>query len=211
MSATLDLLKDLNQPVSRLRQRTRLSGHARCKACAAGIPRGAAELCGYSEYLAKTRRRKTVVRFFSVTPMWFRPVHLRPGNRRRSNDDPQWQIVWPRCSGHERQYRSVHHCTRTFSLCHPDHEGSIALMMTSDEEGIATHGVVKVVEVLEARNEKIDWCLVGEPSSDKKIGECDPGRTARLVVRQLTVTGIQGHVAYPELAENPIPYLRARR
>jgi succinyl-diaminopimelate desuccinylase len=77
-------------------------------------------------------------------------------------------------------------------------------MMTSDEEGIATHGVVKVVEVLEQRHEKIDWCLVGDPSSDKKIGDViRVGRRGSLCAR-LTVFGIQGHVAYPELAENPI-------
>jgi len=87
---------------------------------------------------------------------------------------------------------------------HPDHQGSIAVMMTSDEEGIATHGVVKVVEVLEQRQEKIDWCLVGEPSSDKKIGDViRVGRRGSLCAK-LTVFGIQGHVAYPELAENPI-------
>jgi len=87
---------------------------------------------------------------------------------------------------------------------HPDHQGSIAVMMTSDEEGIATHGVVKVVEVLAQRQEKIDWCLVGEPSSDKKIGDViRVGRRGSLCAK-LTVFGIQGHVAYPELAENPI-------
>ncbi len=87
---------------------------------------------------------------------------------------------------------------------HPDHLGSIAIMLTSDEEGIATHGVVKVVEVLEGRNEKIDWCLVGEPSSDKKIGDViRVGRRGSLCAK-LTVKGIQGHVAYPEIAENPI-------
>lgn len=86
----------------------------------------------------------------------------------------------------------------------PEHKGSIAIMMTSDEEGIATHGVVKVVEVLEQRHEKIDWCLVGEPSSDKKIGDViRVGRRGSLCAK-LTVLGIQGHVAYPELAENPI-------
>jgi succinyl-diaminopimelate desuccinylase len=87
---------------------------------------------------------------------------------------------------------------------HPDHQGSIAVMLTSDEEGIATNGVIKVVEILEQRNEKIEWCLVGEPSSDKKIGDViRVGRRGSLCAR-LTVTGIQGHVAYPELANNPI-------
>ena len=91
-----------------------------------------------------------------------------------------------------------------FIARHPNHKGSIAVMMTSDEEGIAANGVVKVVEVLEQRQEKIDWCLVGEPSSDKKIGDViRVGRRGSLCA-QLTVIGIQGHVAYPELAENPI-------
>jgi succinyl-diaminopimelate desuccinylase len=91
-----------------------------------------------------------------------------------------------------------------FVAKHPHHQGSIAVMMTSDEEGIATNGVVKVVEVLEARHEKIDWCLVGEPSSDKKIGDViRVGRRGSLCTK-LTIQGIQGHVAYPELANNPI-------
>jgi succinyl-diaminopimelate desuccinylase len=91
-----------------------------------------------------------------------------------------------------------------FLTAYPSHRGSIAVLMTSDEEGIATHGIVKVVEVLEARNEKIDWCLVGEPSSDKRIGDViRVGRRGSLCAK-LTVAGIQGHVAYPELAENPI-------
>ncbi|RIZ65844.1 MAG: succinyl-diaminopimelate desuccinylase [Methylococcales bacterium] len=91
-----------------------------------------------------------------------------------------------------------------FVANHPNHRGSIAIMMTSDEEGIATNGVVKVVNILEQRQEKIDWCLVGEPSSDKKIGDViRVGRRGSLCAK-LTVIGIQGHVAYPELAENPI-------
>ncbi len=91
-----------------------------------------------------------------------------------------------------------------FIANYPDHQGSIAVMITSDEEGIATNGVVKVVEVLEARNEKIDWCLVGEPSSDKKLGDViRVGRRGSLCAK-LTVHGTQGHVAYPEIAENPI-------
>lgn len=91
-----------------------------------------------------------------------------------------------------------------FLAQYPEHKGSIAILMTSDEEGIATNGVVKVVEVLEERQEKIDWCLVGEPSSDKRLGDViRVGRRGSLNAK-LTVFGIQGHVAYPELAENPI-------
>ncbi len=91
-----------------------------------------------------------------------------------------------------------------FIAKHPDHKGSIAMMITSDEEGIATNGVVKVIDVLEARNEKIDWCLIGEPSSDKTVGDViRVGRRGSLCAK-LTVYGLQGHVAYPEIAENPI-------
>ena len=91
-----------------------------------------------------------------------------------------------------------------FIAKYPEHDGAIAMMITSDEEGLATNGVVKVVEVLEQRNEKIDWCLVGEPSSDKQIADViRVGRRGSLCAR-LVVKGIQGHVAYPEIAENPI-------
>lgn len=91
-----------------------------------------------------------------------------------------------------------------FLAGNPDHQGSIAIMLTSDEEGIATNGVVKVIDVLEQRGEKIDWCLVGEPSSNKKIGDViRVGRRGSLCAK-LTVKGIQGHVAYPDIAENPI-------
>ena len=91
-----------------------------------------------------------------------------------------------------------------FIANHPEYQGSIAVLMTSDEEGSATHGVVRVVEVLEKRNEKIDWCLVGEPSSDNKVGDViRVGRRGSLCAR-LTIHGVQGHVAYPENAENPI-------
>jgi len=91
-----------------------------------------------------------------------------------------------------------------FLLQYPQPKGSIAVLLTSDEEGIATHGIVKVVEVLEQRAEKIDWCLVGEPSSSQLLGDViRVGRRGSLCAK-LTVFGIQGHVAYPELAENPI-------
>lgn len=91
-----------------------------------------------------------------------------------------------------------------FITNHPKHQGSIAVMITSDEEGIATNGIVKVIDVLEKRQEKIDWCLVGEPSSDNKVGDViRVGRRGSLCAK-LTVHGIQGHVAYPEIADNPI-------
>ena len=91
-----------------------------------------------------------------------------------------------------------------FIANHPKHRGSIAMMITSDEEGIATNGVVKVIDVLEKRDEKIDWCLVGEPSSDKLIADViRVGRRGSLCAK-LTIHGIQGHVAYPDIAENPI-------
>jgi succinyl-diaminopimelate desuccinylase len=87
---------------------------------------------------------------------------------------------------------------------YPDHQGSIALMITSDEEGIATNGIVKVINALENRGDKIDWCLVGEPSSNQQIADIiRVGRRGSLCAK-LTVHGIQGHVAYPEIAENPI-------
>ena len=91
-----------------------------------------------------------------------------------------------------------------FVTNNPQHRGSIALLITSDEEGIASNGTVKVIETLEARNDKIDWCLVGEPSSTKQVGDVIKiGRRGSLC-GILKVHGVQGHVAYPHLAENPI-------
>ncbi len=82
--------------------------------------------------------------------------------------------------------------------------GSLAFLITSDEEGPAINGTVKVIEALEKRGEHIDWCLVGEPSSAKRLGDCvRVGRRGSLGF-ELKVKGIQGHVAYPEKADNPI-------
>lgn len=87
---------------------------------------------------------------------------------------------------------------------HDDHKGSIAFLITSDEEGPATEGTVAVLEHLKTTNEKIDWCLVGEPSSTNKLGDfVKNGRRGSLGVT-LTIHGKQGHVAYPHLAQNPI-------
>ena len=94
--------------------------------------------------------------------------------------------------------------TEAFVAAHPRHKGSIAYLITSDEEGPAVDGTVRVVETLEARNEKIDWCLVGEPSSHDVLGDViKNGRRGSLNAR-LTIRGRQGHVAYPHLARNPV-------
>lgn len=94
--------------------------------------------------------------------------------------------------------------TRRFVKQHPDHKGSIAFLITSDEEGPAKDGTVKVVEALEARNEKIDYCLVGEPSSAKKLGDTIKNGRRGSLNGKLKVFGKQGHVAYPHLARNPL-------
>ncbi len=87
---------------------------------------------------------------------------------------------------------------------HPNHEGSIAFLLTSDEEGVAVDGTVKVVEALEKRDEKIQYAIVGEPSSRAVLGdEFKIGRRGSLT-GNLTVKGVQGHVAYPHLADNPV-------
>jgi succinyl-diaminopimelate desuccinylase len=91
-----------------------------------------------------------------------------------------------------------------FVGAHPNHRGSIAFLITSDEEGPSVDGTRRVMETLTARKEQIDWCIVGEPSSEQKIGDTiKVGRRGSLSAR-LTVHGVQGHVAYPQLAENPV-------
>ncbi|MGB1092121.1 MAG: succinyl-diaminopimelate desuccinylase [Oceanobacter sp.] len=91
-----------------------------------------------------------------------------------------------------------------FVAKHPNHKGSIAFLITSDEEGPAKHGTVAVVEALEARNEKIDMCLVGEPSSTTETGDVIKNGRRGSLGAVLKVKGIQGHVAYPHLAKNPV-------
>jgi succinyl-diaminopimelate desuccinylase len=94
-------------------------------------------------------------------------------------------------------------CER-FVAQHENHQGSIAFLITSDEEGIAINGTVKVIEYLEARQEKITWALVGEPSSSKQLGDVIKNGRRGSLNGVLTVFGTQGHVAYPQLADNPI-------
>ncbi|MCG3200492.1 MAG: Succinyl-diaminopimelate desuccinylase [Gammaproteobacteria bacterium] len=91
-----------------------------------------------------------------------------------------------------------------FVARHPDHRGSIAFLLTSDEEGPSVDGTVKVIERLERRGEKIDWCLIGEPSSESRLGDAVKNGRRGSLNGVLKVRGIQGHVAYPHLARNPI-------
>lgn len=91
-----------------------------------------------------------------------------------------------------------------FVAKHPNHKGSIAFLITSDEEGPSINGTVKVIETLEARQEKMTWCLVGEPSSTNTLGDIVKNGRRGSLNAKLTVKGKQGHVAYPHLAINPI-------
>lgn len=94
--------------------------------------------------------------------------------------------------------------TERFVAKHPNHKGSIAYLITSDEEGPSINGTVKVIERLESRQEKITWCLVGEPSSTTTLGDVIKNGRRGSLNGVLTVQGKQGHVAYPHLANNPI-------
>ncbi len=94
-------------------------------------------------------------------------------------------------------------CERFVAL-YPNHKGQIAFLITSDEEGIAINGTVKVMDWLEQQQQSIDWCIVGEPSSTTQVGDVIKNGRRGSLGGVLTVKGIQGHVAYPHLASNPI-------
>ena len=91
-----------------------------------------------------------------------------------------------------------------FVAAHPNHTGSIGLLITSDEEGVAVDGTVKVVEALKARNEHFDYCIVGEPTSNKVVGDMIKNGRRGSLSGKLVVKGVQGHIAYPHLVKNPI-------
>ena len=91
-----------------------------------------------------------------------------------------------------------------FLAQHVHHQGSIALLITSDEEGIAIDGTVKVVETLKARGELLDYCIVGEPTCTDRLGDTIKNGRRGSLSGNLTIKGIQGHIAYPHLAKNPI-------
>jgi succinyl-diaminopimelate desuccinylase len=94
--------------------------------------------------------------------------------------------------------------TERFVREHPDHQGAITYLITSDEEGPFINGTTKVIDTLEARNEKITYCIVGEPSSTKEVGDVVKNGRRGSISAALTIKGKQGHVAYPEHVKNPI-------
>ncbi len=87
---------------------------------------------------------------------------------------------------------------------HPQHQGSIALLLTSDEEGVAVDGTVRVVEKLKARGELLDYCIVGEPTAVNQLGDTIKNGRRGSLSGKLIVKGVQGHVAYPHLVKNPV-------
>ncbi len=94
--------------------------------------------------------------------------------------------------------------SETFIKSHPNHSGRLAFLITSDEEGMAMNGTRKVVDWLASHNESIKWCLVGEPSSSQRVGDTIKNGRRGSLSGKLVVNGKQGHVAYPQLADNPI-------
>ena len=91
-----------------------------------------------------------------------------------------------------------------FLAKHPDHPGSIALLITADEEGVAVNGTVRVVDALRARGEALDYCVIGEPSSVALLGDTMKNGRRGSLSGELLVRGVQGHIAYPHLSRNPI-------
>ncbi|ACT07798.1 succinyl-diaminopimelate desuccinylase [Dickeya chrysanthemi Ech1591] len=91
-----------------------------------------------------------------------------------------------------------------FVAAHPNHQGRLAFLITSDEEASAVNGTVKVVEALMARQERLDYCLVGEPSSTERVGDVVKNGRRGSITANLRIHGVQGHVAYPHLADNPV-------
>lgn len=91
-----------------------------------------------------------------------------------------------------------------FTLAHPHHSGSIGFLITSDEEGPATDGTVVVCEKLKARGEKLDYCIVGEPTSSGELGDMIKNGRRGTMSGKLIIKGVQGHIAYPHLAKNPL-------
>ena len=176
-----------------------------------------------TERLAASGFRIETLQFGSVTNLWARRGDARPvlcfaghtdvvptGPLEEWRSDPFTPVIrdgvlYGRGAADMKSgLAAMVTATEEFVAAHPDHRGSIAFLITSDEEGPSVDGTKRVVEALKARGETIDWCIVGEPSSGQSVGDTIKiGRRGSLSGR-LTVHGVQGHVAYPQLAENPV-------
>jgi succinyl-diaminopimelate desuccinylase len=161
--------------------------------------------------------------FHDTTNMWARkgtaaPVFCFAGHTDVVPTGPveQWQyppfaaqihddMIWGRGAADMKgSLAAMIVATERFVNDYPDHKGSIAYLITSDEEGPFINGTTKVIDTLEARNEKIDYCIVGEPSSTTTVGDVVKYGRRGSLTGDMTIKGKQGHVAYPHLAKNPI-------
>lgn len=204
MSATLELAQQL------IRQPSVTPDDCGCQAIIA-------------EYLKTSAFQPQVMSFNEVTNLWLRrgtqaPLLVFAGHTDVVPPGPlqQWQsppfeptIRESRLYGRgaadmKSSIASIATACKNFIHTHPHHKGSIALLLTSDEEGLAINGTAKVIEQLQAHGTKIDWCIVGEPTSTTTLGDTlKIGRRGSLSA-SLQIIGLQGHVAYPHLAINPI-------
>ena len=192
-------------------------------ACPSVTPADAGCQAMMTERLAASGFRIETLQFGSVTNLWARRGDVSPvlcfaghtdvvptGPLEEWRSDPFTPVVrdgnlYGRGAADMKSgLAAMVTATEQFVAAHPDHRGSIAFLITSDEEGPSVDGTKRVVEALKARGETIDWCIVGEPSSSQTVGDTIKiGRRGSLSGR-LTVHGVQGHVAYPQLAENPV-------
>ncbi len=192
-------------------------------ACPSVTPADAGCQALMTERLAASGFRIETLQFGSVTNLWARRGDARPvlcfaghtdvvptGPLEEWRSDPFTPVIrdgvlYGRGAADMKSgLAAMVTATEEFVAAHPGHRGSIAFLITSDEEGPSVDGTKRVVEALKARGETIDWCIVGEPSSGQSVGDTIKiGRRGSLSGR-LTVHGVQGHVAYPQLAENPV-------
>ena len=192
-------------------------------ACPSVTPADAGCQALMTERLAASGFRIETLQFGSVTNLWARRGDARPvlcfaghtdvvptGPLEEWRSDPFTPVIrdgvlYGRGAADMKSgLAAMVTATEEFVAAHPGHRGSIAFLITSDEEGPSVDGTKRVVEALKARGETIDWCIVGEPSSGQRVGDTIKiGRRGSLSGR-LTVHGVQGHVAYPQLAENPV-------
>ncbi len=204
MSATLELAKQL------IAQASVTPEDAECQAI-------------LSQYLQNSGFVAEILQFEDVTNLWLRkgttaPLFVFAGHTDVVPTGPEEEWTSPPFSPTIRENKlygrgaadmkssiaAMAVACKNFVASIPEHKGSIAFLITSDEEGPATNGTVKVIQALQARNENIDMCIVGEPSSSKTLGDTlKIGRRGSLSAT-LNVKGIQGHVAYPHLAKNPV-------